>query len=425
MNVVIMLVLIFSLMFVGVPIVFSIGLVSFGYLLVNGLSMSLAVQSIVNYMDEFVLIAIPLFIFAAQLMNCGGMTDRMIRFLRTIFGPFKGGLAHVNIVSSMVFAGVSGAQVADASSVGTIMVKVMTDDGYDIDYAAAVSAASSTIGPIIPPSVPMVVAGAMAGLSITRLFLGGVVPGLLMGFGMMLVAGILAHIHDHPKHPRVSLHEFWIALKGSFVDMLLPVVMIGGIVFGFFTPTEAAAVAVFGAIIIGVFVHREITWKSFMNSIYETVVVTAEVLLIAAVCVVLSWILVYEQIPQLLLTLLTQVQMAPWIFLLLIVFLLLVLGMMVAGMPTLLIAIPLLLPMAGPLQIDPYHLTMIIVLVTMMGGLTPPVGTLLFILASVAKRPIGAIVRAMAPFYVQLFVLILFVTYVPGLTTWLPSVLMP
>jgi len=424
-SIMILIGVILLMMFLGVPIVFAIGASSFAYLLFTGLPMALAVQSIVNYMDEFVLIAIPLFIFAAQLMNAGGMTDRIINFLRGLFGPVRGGLAHVNIVSSMVFAGVSGSQVADASSVGTLMVKVMTDDGYDIDYAAAVSAASATIGPIIPPSVPMVVAGAMAGLSVTRLFLGGMVPGILMGLGMMLVAAILAHIHKHPKHAAVPLMEILKAFRSAFIDLLVPVVMIGGIVFGFFTPTEAAAIAVFGAIIIGMFVRREISVKKFINCIVETVIVTAEVLLIAAVCIVLSWILVYEQVPQNLLTFLVGLEMAPGVFLFLIVIMLLILGMMVAGMPTLLIAVPLLLPMASYLQIDPYHLTMIIVLVTMMGGLTPPVGTLLFIMASVTKRPMGAIVKAMVPYYGILFVVILLVTYVPAISTWLPRVLMP
>jgi C4-dicarboxylate transporter, DctM subunit len=425
MSIILLLVAIFAMMFAGFPIVFSIGASSLGFLILNGIPLAIAGQVIVNYLNEFVLIAIPLFILAAQLMNSGGMTDRIIAFLRCFFGPLRGGLAHVNIVASMVFAGVSGAQVADASSVGTVMVKVMTDDGYDIDYAAAVSAASSTIGPIIPPSVPMVVAGAMAGLSVTRLFLAGVVPGVLMGVGMMLVAGVIAAIKNHPKHAAVPVSEFLRTFRAGFIDLLLPLVVIGGIVFGVFTPTEAAAVAVFGSIFVGGIVHHEITIRKFVRCAYETVMVTAEVLLIAAVCVVLTWILVYEQVPQSLLSLLVRIDFAPAVLLFLVNLILILLGMLVAGMPTLLIAIPLLLPIVGILGIDQYHFTALIVLVTMMGGLTPPVGTLLFIMSSVAKRPIGAIVKAMLPFYGVLFVVILLVTYVPQLTTWLPKVVLP
>ncbi len=409
------------MLLVGFPIIFAIGISSMGYIILNDIPLAVVTQVTVNYMTEFVLLAIPLFIFAAHLMNESDMTTRIIHFLRTIFGPIRGGLAHINVSSSMIFAGISGAQVADVSSVGTVMAKAMKDEGYDMDYAAAVSAASATVGPIIPPSVPMVVAGAMAGLSVSQLFMGGIVPGILMGLAMMGVVAWVAKKRNHPKHGRVPLREVWKSFLNSFLDLFLPILVIGGIVVGWFTPTEGAGIAVLAALILGFLIKRTLTWKKVKECAFETIIVTADVLLIAAVCVLFSWILMYERIPQNLIEMVTSMTIHPSLLLLIIIIALLILGAFIAGMATLLIAVPILMPLVPVLGLDPYHLVMIIVIATMLGAITPPVGTTLFIMSSVTNRPMFGIVKEIVPFLIVNILVLLAVAYIPQITLFLPD----
>jgi C4-dicarboxylate transporter, DctM subunit len=421
MSILIMVVVFLTMLLLGFPIIFAIGIASMGYIVLNDIPLAVVTQVTVNYMTEFVLLAIPLFIFAAHLMNESNMTNRIIEFLRTIFGPIRGGLAHINVSSSMIFAGISGAQVADVSSVGTVMAKAMKDEGYDIDYAAAVSAASATVGPIIPPSVPMVVAGAMAGLSVSQLFMGGLVPGLLMGFAMMGVVAWVAKKQNHPKHSKVPLHVIWKTFLNSSLDLFLPIIVIGGIVVGWFTPTEGAGIAVLAALILGFIIKKTLTIKKVIECAYETIIVTADVLLIAAVCILFSWILMYERIPQDLILMVTNMTIHPSLLLLLIIFALLVLGAFIAGMATLLIAVPIVMPLVPVLGMDPYHLIITIVIATMLGAITPPVGTTLFIMSSVTNRPMFGIVKAMVPFLIVNILVLLLVAYNPEISTFLPN----
>jgi tripartite ATP-independent transporter DctM subunit len=356
-------------------------------------------------------------------MNAGKMTDRIIAFLRGVFGPIRGGLAHINVVASMIFAGVSGAAVADASSVGTIMIKAMEDEGYEPDYSAAVSGASATVGPIIPPSVPMVVAGALAELSVVRLFVGGIIPGLLMGIFMMGVVIIVAHRRNHPKFPRMSMGDVLKRLINSGADLILPIAIIGGIVFGVFTPTEGAGIAVLAALFIGILLHHDLTIPLIIKCAKNTLVVTAEVLLIASVAIAFGWVLTYEHVPQTLISFIAGISVSRHIVLFIIILSLLLLGCMIAGMATLLIAVPILIPLAPLLGIDPYHLTLIIVLATMLGTLTPPVGVTLFIVASVGNRPIGAVVKEMLPFLGANVLVLLLLAYIPDLALLLPRLI--
>jgi C4-dicarboxylate transporter, DctM subunit len=419
MSIILVVVAFLVMLLFGFPIIFSIGIASMGYIIINGVPLEVVPQVMVNYMGEFVLLAIPLFIFAAHLMNETGMADRLIELLRPIFGPIRGGLAQINIVDSMIFAGISGSQIADASSVGTVMTKHMEKEGYDIDYAAAVSAASATVGPIIPPSIPMVVAGAMAGLSVSQLFVGGIIPGFLMGFAMMGVVAWNAKKKNHPKHARVSLSIFWQSFLNSFFDLFLPVIVIGGIIVGWFTPTEAAGIGVFAALFLGFVVKRDLTWEKVKKCAYETVMVTADVLLIVSVCVLFSWVLMYERVPQNLIEIITNMTIHPSLLLFIIIIALVILGAFIAGMATLLIAVPLLMPLVPILGLDPYHLMIIIVIATMLGAITPPVGTTLFIMSSVTNRPIGGIVKAIIPFLLANIFVLFLVAYIPQLSMFL------
>jgi tripartite ATP-independent transporter DctM subunit len=405
----------------GFPIIFALGIASLSYLIINNITLAVTSQVMVNYLTEFVLLAVPLFIFGAQLMNAGGMTERMIKLLRTTFGGIRGSLAQINVVSSMIFAGISGAAVADASSIGTIMIKSMKDEGYDVDYAAAITAASATVGPIIPPSIPMVVAGAMAGLSVSRLFVGGIIPGILLGVSMMIIAAFIAKKKNHPIYPRASVKEIAISFKEAGIDLLIPGLVVGGIVLGWFTPTEAAGITVLSALILGFIIHRDLTWQKLVDCAYDTILVTAEVLLIGAVAVMFSWVLTYERIPQNLIQYVLDLNLSPAMLLFIINIIILILGALIAGMATLLIAVPVILPLAPILGLSPYHLVMVLVFGCMLGTITPPVGVTVYIVSSISKRPIGAIVKAMIPFLIVSIGVLFLITYVPLFTEWLPS----
>ncbi|WP_085506143.1 TRAP transporter large permease [Thalassobacillus devorans] len=410
------------MLILGFPIIFSIGIACLFYLLINDVSLAVVSQVMVNYLTDFVLLAVPLFIFAAQLMNASGMTGRLLKFARNLIGHIRGGLAHVNVLTSMIFAGVSGSAVADTSSVGTVMIKAMKDEGYETDYAAAVSASSSVVGPIIPPSIPMVVAGAMAGLSVTQLFIGGIVPGILLGLAMMVVVAIIAKKRDHPKFERASYKTIMQSFTNSILDLVLPAIVIGGIVFGLFTPTEGAAVAVLAAMVLGV-IHKDLTLRKVRECAYQSIIVSAEVLLIAAVAILFGWILMYEQIPQNLIQYVTDMEMSKYLFLIIINLILLALGAFIAGMATLLIAVPILVPIAPFLNMDPYQMVVMIVLATMLGTITPPIGPALFIISSVSKRSVGAIAIQTIPFLVACVVVLLLVAFIPAVSLFLPDLI--
>lgn len=396
----------------GMPISLVIGCSALVYLVIENISLLQISQIIKAYTFQYILLSVPLFIVAANLMMETSMTRRIIRVCNCLVGFMRGGLSQVNIGSSMVFAGVSGAAIADVSSIGAVMWKSMVENGYKSPYAAAVTAASAAVGPVIPPSIPMIVAGSIANVSVAKLFAAGIVPGILMGVGMGIVAYIAAVMYNHPSQPFGGLAEIGRALKEGFFDLLMPVVVIGGILFGFTTPTEAAALAVAYALLMGV-MRRELGWSVIKRCCISTVSTTAEVLFIASMATLLGWILVRGKIPFYIVEWGTSFSVGDAGMYFFIVVVSLILGCFLSSMESLLIALPLFLPVAESLGMDLFHVTLVVVLATNIGTLTPPVGLTLYIISSISKDSVWAITKAMTPFLLVNIAVVFFVAYFP------------
>ncbi len=383
----------------------------------------IAAQRVATGIDSFPLLAIPFFMLAAELMNCAGITDRMFRLAKCIVGAVPGGLAHVNVLASMLFAGMSGSAVADAAGLGRIEIKAMKEDGYDVEFAAAVTAASSTIGPIIPPSISFVIFGLTAGTSIGGLFLGGFIPGMLMGVSLMILIHIISISRGYGKGSPFKFSEFAVALKEAILPLMTPILIVGGIVGGIFTPTEAGAFAILYAFILGKFVYRKIDWEDIPEIIFSTAMSAGNVLFIIATSSLLAWILTMQQVPQHLATLVVEWAPEPWKFLMLVNLLLLILGCFMAAAPVIIMLIPVLLPVATIMGIHPIHLGVVMVLNLMVGLITPPVGLCLFVVSDIAQIPVMRVMRALIPFFIPLLAVLLLITFWADLVMFLPRYL--
>jgi len=382
------------------------------------------VQRMTYSVEGFSLLAIPLFILCGQLMNTSGITDRIFNLAQKLVGHITGGLAQANVVASMIFAGMSGAAVADAGGLGQVEIKAMKDAGYKLDFAVAVTAASATIGPIIPPSLPMIIYASIAEESIGKLFLGGVFPGVLMGVMLMIVISFLARKHHFPRSKRSSLHELWTAFKRAFLPILTPAIILGGIASGIFTITEAAAVAVLYAYILGGLIYREIKLVELPGLLLKTMRTTAVMMFILATIAPLSWIMVYEQITDRFAMFVFSVTRNPWIILAMINVFLLLLGTILEGYPIMVLTIPLFVPMLGEVGIDPIHFGVVMVLNLLIGGISPPIGMLLFVVSQVSGLPLEKLMKSIIPFIIPLVVVLLLITYIPPLVTFLPNLIM-
>jgi tripartite ATP-independent transporter DctM subunit len=372
--------------------------------------------------DSFPLMAVPFFILAGSIMNSGGITERLFSFANKLVGHITGGLGHANILASIIFSGMSGTAIADAGGLGAIELKAMKDAGYDEDFSLAVTGASSIIGPIIPPSVPAVVFGVIAGVSIGRLFIAGVLPGLFMG---LVMAGLVYHQskkRNYPKERKATFREILSATKSSFFPLLTPVVIIGGILIGVFTPTEAAIIAVIYSLILA-FVYRSITIKDLPRFLRETANTTVGVMLIVAAASLFGWILASEQIPQKLSQFFLANFPNKYMALLVINIFLLIAGTFMETIAALTILTPVLMPVVMGLGIDPVHFGIIMILNLMIGLLTPPVGMVLYVLAGVSKVPFEKISKAVTPYLIILAVTLLIITYVPQISLFLPDLL--
>jgi len=356
-------------------------------------------------------------------MNSGGITDRIFRFANSLAGYLKGGLAHVNVVASIIFSGMTGSAIADASGLGLMEVKAMDDAGYDRPFSCAVTVASATIGPIIPPSIPMVIYAMLSGASIGNLFLGGIIPGLLMGIAMMIVIGMLASRRGYRAEGSFSLSRLLNAFKGSFLSLLTPVILLGGIYSGVFTPTEAAAVAGLYALVLLLFVYRTFGIKEMVSVITDVVESTGFLGLIIAGAFIFGQVLAREQIPASIAQVLIDITSNKWALLFLFNLLFLVLGCFVDTMVLLLIVVPIIIPVATQAGIDPVHLGVVLVLNMMIGLATPPFGMLLFIMSGLTKTPLGSIIREMGPFIAVLIAVLFLCTYIPDIVLFLPKVL--
>ena len=414
----------FAALLVGVPLFASMGLAAFAFVWFSGIPGGIVPQKIAQAANSFPLLAAPLFILMGNIMNSAGITERIFTFATACVGWLRGGLCHANILASVIFAGMSGSAVADAGGVGTLEIKAMKDEGYDPETAAAITAASATIGPIIPPSLPMVIYGISADVSIGRLFLAGVLPGLLMAGLLMLMVTEVARRRNMPRTPFPGLRDLGRAYARAHWALMTPVILFGGMMTGWFTPTEAAAVATVYALILGLFVYRDFDLKTLPKIIVDTVETTGVVLALVMTAAALAWCLSLSRIPQTLGPMFVEIAGHPLVFLLAVNVLLLVVGCFMEALAAMLILIPILIPAAAQFGIDPVQFGLIFVLNLMIGTITPPVGVVLFITSKIAGISFEAMSRAILPWLVPLLAVLMAITLWPPLTLWLPNLVM-
>jgi tripartite ATP-independent transporter DctM subunit len=409
------------LIFLGVPIAFSLGISSIIYLLMADISLSIIPQRMFGGLNSFVLLCIPGFILAGNLMNAGGITDRIINFTNNILGHIRGGLGLANVGSSMGFAGISGTALADTASIGSVLIPAMKKQGYDADFSAAVTSSSSTIGPIIPPSLPLIIVGTLASVSIGDLFLAGAIPGVILGIGLMIAVYMISVKRKYPKGQRQKMSAIGKSFIDAFWALMMTVVIMYGILGGYFTPTEASIVAVVYALVVGLFVYRDLKVKAIPSILLASMKSTASIMILVGLANLFGWILVSERIPQLVANTILTISENKIIVILLIVLLLLFVGTFMETIAALVILFPVLLPVAISVGMDSVHFGVLMVLGLIIGLSTPPVGVCLFVASSIGKVPVGKTAIALIPFLcVSIFVLLL-VAFIPELTLFLPS----
>jgi tripartite ATP-independent transporter DctM subunit len=408
----------------GFPIAGALGLIA-GVIMIatSGTDLLLIfIQRTYAATTSFPLLAIPFFILAGNLMNVGGTTERIFEVAKLLVGRVRGGLAYVNVIGSMIFAGMSGSAVADAAGLGVIEIRAMVKEGYKAKFAATISAVSATIGPIIPPSIPFVIYGSLANVSVGALFLAGIIPGLLMGIGLMIAIGLQAKKLNLPVSEGVKFgsEALTIFLK-AIPALALPPAILVAIFSGVVTPTEAAVLATAYAFVLGQFVYRELTWQALIDTVWESGRQTAQVLFIIAMSAPFGWVLIQQQVPNQILQALMKLSADPLMILLIINLILLFLGMFLETIAIMIITYPILAPVIVAIGIDPIHFGVIMVVNMMIGLVTPPVGLCLFVVSGIAKVPIADIVSELAPYLLAMVVVLGLVTYVPSFSMWLPQ----
>ena len=414
-----------TLAILGLPIALSMICASIFYLLIAGADLSTAAEQILNGLfNSYVLLAVPLFILAADLMNSGSLTDRLLKFCQLLVGRFRGGLGHVNVVANIIFAGMSGSAIADAVGIGRVIIGMMTRDGkYPVGYAAAITASAAIIGPIIPPSIPMVVYALVSDASIGYLFLGGVMPGLLLGIGFMITNYTIARRRNYPTEPPVPMREIPRITRDAFPALMLPVVLLFGIYGGVMTPTEGAAAAAAYALLASALIYRSMTFRQFYNVVLSSARATTSVGMLIAGALVFNYVITIENVPLSVQHFMASYHLSPVGYLLLVNAVLLVLGCLLEGTTILLVIVPILIPTAKALGIDLVHFGVVVVVNIMIGLLTPPFGLLLFVTANMTKQPLMVIVREAAPFIVMAIAVLAIITLVPETVLWLPHLM--
>ncbi len=407
----------------GVPLAFVLGITGFVCILAMGVPLQVVTQRMFTGIDSFPLMAVPFFILAGELMNRGGTTLRIIRFANALVGHIKGGLAHTNVVANMFFAGISGSAVADASAIGSILIPAMEKSGYEKDFSAALTSAAATIGPIIPPSIIMVIYGVSVGVSIGGLFAAGFIPGVMLGLAMMVVIFLESKTRNYPATGVFSLSRVWSEFKVAFWALLSPLIILGGILFGIFTPTEAAAVAVIYSFIVGKFIYRELRWRDLPNVLLQSGVTVAAILLIISMANVFAWVIAANLIPQKIAEAFLSVSQNKYVFLLLVNLFLLIVGMFMETGAAIIILAPILAPIAVKMGIHPLHFGFIVVLNLAIGMATPPVGVCLFVSCGITGLSLEKISAAVYKFVIAEIVVLAIVTYFEAISMFLPKVL--
>jgi C4-dicarboxylate transporter DctM subunit len=409
----------------GLPIGYSMIAGSILYLLLAGLDLGTSAEQILNGLyNSYVLLAVPLFLFSAELMNVSKMTDHLLRFCDMLVGRFRGGLGHINIAQSIIFAGMSGSAIADLAGTGRISIDMMTrNNRYPLSYAAAVTAASAVIGPIIPPSIPMVLYALVSDTSVGYLFLGGVIPGVLMALAQMAINSYMAHKHDYPVEKPIPLREWpmitWVAMPA----LLMPVILLGGIYGGVMTPTEAAAVAAAYAFMVAVLWYRNVTVRDTYLAVLNSSRATASIGMLIAGALIFNYVVTIEQIPSTVRGLLAGYELSPLLFLAVVNVILLVLGCLLEGSTIILVILPIFIPTAKALGIDLVHFGVVAVVNIMIGLITPPYGLLLFIISAISGAPLRGIIRDTMPFVWAMLAALAIITFVPDTVLWLPRLM--
>ncbi len=421
-----MLIVFLLLLLIGIPIFISLLIASFaGFLYLGDLSLLRVIpQQFFGGMDVFTLLAIPLFVLTGYLMNRSALTDKLLDFCRVLVGHLRGGLGHVNVVASIVFAGINGSAAADASAIGSILIPAMEKEGYDRSYAAGITAGSSLIGPIIPPSIFMVLYGSMTNQPIGALFAGGIVPGLVLGLAFMIMNHYYSTKYDYPvSSKRASLKEIVETARSSIAALIAPLIIIGGILLGMVTPTEAGALAIFYVAIVGFFITRKLTIKSFMEAILETVRSTSVIFVIMGGASALCWLLKWEQVPQKFAMMLVNVSDNPTVLMLILSAIIFVIGMFMEEVAALILLTPVVAPVAMVAGINPIHFGIVMTLNITIALITPPMGACVHIVSAVGKVPLEKMFKDIWPFVGVSMIVLLLVIFFPPLVTALPSIL--
>ncbi len=420
----ILLVAFLILLILGVPVAFSGGIATIlSLVLASDLPTVLVLQRIYNTLNSFSLMAVPLFILTGQLMNSGGITSRIINLAKLLVGKIRGGLSHVNVIASMVFAGISGSATADSAGIGAILIPSMIKEGYEEDWAVGITAASSTVGPIIPPSVLMIVYASITQLSVGRLFLAGLFPGVLIGLSL-LVAGYVLAVRRHRKRSdfKLTRSEIFRSILEGWPPLLAPLIIIGGVTTGVFTATESGAVAALYALILGA-VYKELTFEKFLNTLLETAKHTTIILFLVGCAATFGWVMAHQNVPQDIMGFIISLTSNSHIILLLILILVLIIGTIVDGLAIILVFVPVFFPLTKSLGFDPYHFASVFIVAVMIGAITPPVGILLYISCSVGGVSIRKTMPLIWVFVGAMTITLLLVAYVPVLSTYLPYAL--
>lgn len=410
------------LLFTGLPLYVNLGLSSFLYIFLSGDNPMVVVQRITQASNSFTMIAAPFFILMGNLMNTGGVTRKMFRFANVIVGTVPGGMGHANILCSALFAGMSGTAVADAGGLGNIEIAAMREVGYDDDFSCAVTSASSVLGPIIPPSLPMVILAVTVGASVGRCFIGGIIPGVLIAGALCVMVAYYAKKRNYPKNPRPTKNEVWVAFKEAFWALLAPVILFTAIYTGIVTTTEAAIIAALYSLIIGLVTYKDLKLKDIPKVMLSTCETTGVVLSIVMTANIFGYALTIAQVPQAITAFLTGIS-NKFLFLLLINIFLLFVGCFMEGTAAILILAPILIPAMQAMGVSETQACLIMIVNLMIGVVTPPVGVVLYVTSNVAKVSANRVIKATMPFLIPLFIVLLFITYVPALTNFLPNLL--